>query len=336
MPSTRTSPFSLRLPVFAAPMFLISGPELVLAACKAGIIGAFPTPNARPIETLDTWMKQITEGLARARDEQPAATIGPWCANLVTHSSNTRLPQDLALIARYKPPVVVTALGSPKPAIEAVHGYGGLVFADVVNLTLARKAVAAGADGLACVSTGAGGHTGSLSPFAFVSAVREFFGGHVIVGGGISDGWGVAGAIAAGADYVYMGTRFIPVAESLAQAEYKQMLVDSTVDDLVVSAGITGTPASWLKPSLRANGLDPDNMPAAPARNYDSSQSIGAKKWKDVWAAGQGVGAIKSVEPVAAVVDRLAQEYAQATARLAGLPYQAASAARTDTLRRVA
>ncbi|MCJ0764791.1 NAD(P)H-dependent flavin oxidoreductase [Variovorax terrae] len=336
MPSTRTSPFSLRLPVFAAPMFLISGPELVLAACKAGIIGAFPTPNARPIETLDAWMRQITEGLARARDEQPAATIGPWCANLVTHSSNTRLPEDLALIAKYKPPIVVTALGSPKPAIEVVHGYGGLVFADVINLTLARKAVAAGADGLACVSAGAGGHTGSLSPFAFVSAVREFFDGHVIVGGGISDGWGVAGAIAAGADYVYMGTRFIPVAESLAQAEYKQMLVDSSVDDLVVSAGITGTPASWLKPSLRANGLDPDNMPAAPARNYDSSQSIGAKKWKDVWAAGQGVGAIKSVEPVAAVVERLAQEYAQATARLAGLPYQAASAPRTDALRRVA
>lgn len=302
-------------------MFLISGPELVLAACKAGIIGAFPTPNARPIATLDTWMKQITEGLARARDEQPAATIGPWCANLVTHSSNTRLPQDLELIAKYKPPIVVTALGSPKPAIEVVHAYGGLVFADVISITLAKKAVAAGADGLACVSAGAGGHTGSLSPFAFVSAVREFFDGHVIVGGGISDGWGVAGAIASGADYVYMGTRFIPVAESLAQAEYKQMLVDSTVDDLVVSAGITGTAASWLKPSLRSNGLDPDNMPAAPDRQYDSGQAFAGKKWMDVWAAGQGVGAIKSVEPLAHVVDRLAQEYAQATQRITQLSY---------------
>lgn len=316
-------PFALRLPVFAAPMFLISGPELVVAACKAGIIGAFPTMNARPIEQLDSWMKQITEGLAQARERQPSATIGPWCANLVTHSSNTRLAQDLALVAKYKPPVVVTALGSPKPAIDLVHGYGGLVFADVTGLSLARKAVAAGADGLACVSSGAGGHTGFLSPFAFVSAVREFFDGHVILGGGISDGWGVAGALACGADFVYMGTRFIPTAESLAPAEYKQMVVGSTADDLIVSAGITGTPASWLKPSLRANGMDPDNMPAAPDRQYDSNQSFAGKKWMDLWSAGQGVGSIKAVESVAAVVDRLAREYAQATARMRRLPYVA-------------
>jgi len=324
---THPFPFALRLPVFAAPMFLISGPALVLEACKAGIIGAFPTPNARPIAMLDDWMRQITEGLARARDTQPADTIGPWCANLVTHSSNTRLAEDLALVARYKPPVVVTALGSPKPAIEVVHGYGGLVFADVIGIALAKKAVAAGADGLACVSAGAGGHTGFLSPFAFVSAVREFFDGHVIVGGGISDGWGVAGAVACGADYVYMGTRFIPTAESLAPPGYKQMLVDSTVDDLLVSAGITGTPASWLKPSLRANGLDPDNMPPAPDRRYDSNQSFAGKRWTEVWAAGQGVGAIKAVESVAEVVDRLALEYAQAMQRLQGLPYPARSQA---------
>ena len=292
-----------------------------MAACKAGIIGAFPTPNARPIETLDVWMKQITEGLAQARDEQPKATIGPWCANLVTHSSNTRLPEDLALIAKYKPPIVVTALGSPKPAIEVVHSYGGLVFADVIDIKLARKAVAAGADGLACVSAGAGGHTGMLSPFAFVSAVREFFDGQVIVGGGISDGWGVAGAIACGADYVYMGTRFIPTTESMAAPAYKQMVVDSTVDDLIVSAGITGTAASWLKPSLRALGIDPDNMPAAPERQYDSSKPVAARKWMDVWAAGQGVGAIKAIEPLALVVDRLADEYAQATRRMKLLPY---------------
>ena len=302
-------------------MFLISGPEMVLAACKAGIIGAFPTPNARPIQTLDVWMKQITEGLARAKDEQPAATIGPWCANLVTHSSNTRLPEDLALVARYKPPIVVTALGSPKPAIEVVHSYGGVVFADVIDIKLANKAVAAGADGLACVSAGAGGHTGMLSPFAFVSAVREFFDGTVVVGGGISDGWGVAGAIACGADFVYMGTRFIPTTESLAAPAYKQMVVGSTVDDLIVSAGITGTAASWLKPSLRALGIDPDNMPAAPERQYDSSKPVAARKWLDVWAAGQGVGAIKAIEPLAVVVDRLVTEYAQATQRLQHLPY---------------
>lgn len=312
-------PFALRLPVVAAPMFLISGPELVVAACQAGIVGAFPTPNARPIDVLDDWMRRITDGLAQAQADAPGRVLAPWAANLVTHSSNKRLPQDLALVAKYKPPIVITALGSPKPAIEVVQAYGGRVIADVVNLTLAKKAVAAGADGLACVSSGAGGHTGHLSPFAFVSAVREFFDGLVIVGGGIADGWGVAGAVAAGADLIYMGTRFIPTAESMAQPAYKQMIVDSTVDDIVVSAGITGTPASWLKPSLRANGLDPDALPDAPPRNYDSSQDLASKRWKDVWAAGQGLGAAKAVEPVAAVVDRLEAEYRAACARFASL-----------------
>jgi nitronate monooxygenase len=319
--ANRPLPFALRLPVVAAPMFLISGPELVLAACKAGIIGAFPTPNARPVSVLADWMQQITEGLAQARDAQPAATIGPWCANLVTHSSNTRLAEDLALVARFKPPVVVTALGSPKPAIEVVHAYGGLVIADVISVGLAKKAVAAGADGLACVCAGAGGHTGFLSPFAFVSAVREFFDGYVITGGGIGDGWGVAGAVASGADLVYMGTRFIPTAESLAPPEYKQMVVDSGIDDLVVSAGVTGTAASWLKPSLRAQGLDPDNMPDAPGRQYDSNQSFAGKKWTEVWAAGQGLGPIKSVASVASVVDELARDYQLALNRFKQLPW---------------
>ena len=322
--ANRPLPFALRLPVVAAPMFLISGPELVLAACKAGIIGAFPTPNARPVSVLADWMQQITEGLAQARDAQPAATIGPWCANLVTHSSNTRLAEDLALVARFKPPVVVTALGSPKPAIEVVHAYGGLVIADVISVGLAKKAVAAGADGLACVCAGAGGHTGFLSPFAFVSAVREFFDGYVITGGGIGDGWGVAGAVASGADLVYMGTRFIPTAESLAPPEYKQMVVDSGIDDLVVSAGVTGTAASWLKPSLRAQGLDPDNMPDAPGRQYDSNQSFAGKKWTEVWAAGQGLGPIKAVASVATVVDELARDYQQAMNRFKQLPWLAA------------
>jgi len=312
-------PFDLRLPVVAAPMFLISGPELVLAACRAGIVGAFPTPNARPIERLDEWMRQITEGLARARDSQPAATLGPWCANLVTHSSNTRLAEDLELIARYKPPVVVTALGSPKPAIGVVHGYGGIVLGDVTNLALARKAVAAGVDGLACVCAGAGGHTGFLSPYAFVSAVREFFDGLVVVGGGISDGSGVAGAIASGADLVYMGTRFIPVKESLAPPAYQQMVVDCGMDDLLISAAVTGTPASWLKPSLLANGLDPAQMPDAPGRQYDTNQSFAGKKWMDVWAAGQGLGTIHAIQTVAEVVDELCRDFDAACTRLQGL-----------------
>lgn len=306
---------ALRLPVVSAPMFLVSGPEMVVAACKAGIVGAFPTPNARPIEVLEDWMARITRELDAARAANPGARIGPWAANIVTHSSNARLAEDLALVAKYRPPIVITALGSPAPVIEVVHAYGGVVLADVVNLTLARKAVAAGADGLACVSAGAGGHTGSLSPFAFVRAIREFFDGIVVIGGGIADGHAVAGAIAAGADLVYMGTRFIPTAESMAAPAYKQMLVDCTVDDLVVSSSITGTPASWLKPALRNAGLDPDNLPPPPERNYNSQRPISARKWVDVWSAGQGLGAIKALSDVATVVNELESEFAAATAR---------------------
>lgn len=313
--SSLATKLGLRLPVVSAPMFLVSGPELVVAACKAGIVGAFPTPNARPIEMLDDWMQRITQALAQAREQQDPATIGAWCANVVTHSSNTRLQEDLRLIAKYQPPMVVTALGSPKPVIDTVHAYGGIVIADVINMKLVEKAAAAGADGLACICSGAGGHTGQLSPFAFVSAVREFFDGHVIVGGGISDGWGIAGAIAAGADLVYMGTRFIPTTESMADPAYKQMLVDSSSEDLLVSAGITGSNASWLKPSLLANGIDPNHMPNSPARSYDSNNDLKTRRWKDVWAAGQGVGAIKAVEPVATVVGRLESEWNRARAR---------------------
>lgn len=312
-------PHRLRLPVVSAPMFLVSGPQMVLTACKAGIVGAFPNANARPIETLESWMETITSGLAAAQAENPGAVIGPWAVNLMTHRSNTRLPDDLALIGRYKPPIVITALGSPKPAIDVVRGYGGIVLADVVNLELARKAVAAGANGLSCVSAGAGGHTGTLSPFAFVSAVREFFDGLVVIGGGIADGFGVAGAIAAGADLVYMGTRFIATQESMAPAAYKQMLVDCSVEDLVISAGLTGTPASWLKPSLRNAGLDPDNLPPTPERNYDSNRSLKVRRWVDTWTAGHGLGAIRSVMPLAEVVDNLEREYRAAGRRWVAL-----------------
>ena len=300
-------------------MFLISGPEMVLAACKAGIIGAFPTPNARPIEMLDEWMEAITTGLARARAEDPDALIGPWAANLVTHSTNTRLPQDLKRIAEYKPPIVITALGSPKPAIEVVHGYGGLVFADVISLKLAKKAADAGVDGLACVGAGAGGHTGSLTPFAFVPAVREFFDGYIVIGGGIADGTGVFAARALGADLIYMGTRFIPSTESMAEPAYKQMIVDCDADDLLVSAAITGSRASWLKPSLAANGMDPDKLPEAPARDYNSSTDFKDKRWLSVWAAGQGVGASRAVQPVAQIVDELDRDYQAARTRAAAI-----------------
>lgn len=303
-----TSPFdTLRLPVFAAPMFLISGPEMVIAACRSGVAGAFPTPNCRTSEDLDQWMGTITDAL------KPGDA--PWIANMITHSTNTRLAEDLRLVAEYKPPVVITALGSPKPVMETVKGYGGLVFADVVSMNLAKKAAAAGVDGLACVSAGAGGHTGHLSPFAFISAVRDFFDGYIAVGGGVGDGAGIAGAVAAGADFVYMGTRFLATQESLAQPEYKQMVVDAGPDDLVVSAAVTGTNASWLKPSLRAAGLDPDDLGGPAVRDYSGGQN--QKRWKDIWAAGQGIESVRGIEPVAAVVDQLEQEYRAALDRFA-------------------
>lgn len=301
-------PYKMRLPVFCAPMFLVSGPELVIAACKARIASAFPTPNTRTTAELDAWMGEITGALAPGD--------GPWVANLITHSTNARLADDLKLVAEYKPPIVITALGSPKPVMETVKSYGGLVFADVVNLKLARKAAEAGVDGMACISAGAGGHTGHLSAFAFISAVREFFEGYITVGGGIADGAGVAGAIAAGADFVYMGTRFLPTIESRAQEAYKQMIVESSADDLVVSAAITGTPASWLKASLAAAGRDPDNLGGPAARDYSGDN---AKRWRDIWAAGQGVGRTRAIETVSQVVDDLEREYRAAIARFSSI-----------------
>lgn len=306
----------LRVPVVCAPMFLVSGPELALAACQAGIVGAFPASNARPIEVLDDWMRTVAEGVAALPAPRAGEPAGTWAVNLMSHSSNTRLPEELALVARHRPPIVITALGGPRPVIDVVRGYGGLVIADVVNLALARKAVAAGVDGLACICAGAGGHTGSLSPFAFVSAVREFFDGLVVLGGGISDGRGVAGAIAAGADLVYMGTSFIASVESRADPAYKQMVVDSGIDDLIVSASITGTAASWLRPSLLSQGLDPDNLPPPPERNYDGNRPISARRWVDTWSAGQGLGAVRRIATVAEIVGDLADGYRGALARL--------------------
>ncbi|WP_297801176.1 nitronate monooxygenase [uncultured Brevundimonas sp.] len=304
---TAPFPFKMRLPVISAPMFLVSGPELVIAAAKAGIGGAFPTPNCRTSAELDAWMGQITDALSPDN--------GPWVANLITHSTNARLADDLALVAEYKPQIVITALGSPKPVMETVKSYGGLVFADVVNMALARKAAAAGVDGMACISAGAGGHTGHLNPFAFISAIRDFFDGYIAVGGGIADGAGVAGAIAAGADLVYMGTRFLAATESRAQDGYKAMVVDSGPDDLLVSPAITGTNASWLIPSLVAAGLDPKELSAPVTRDY--SGDAAHKRWQDIWAAGQGLQSIDAVLPTAQIVDRLEAEYWTAIDRFA-------------------
>lgn len=296
----------LNLPLVAAPMFLISGPELVLAACRQGVIGSFPTPNARSVGDLDQWLDRITTSLT----EKDA----PWAANVVVHRSNTRLDEDLDLVMRYKAPLVITALGSPRAIVERVHDYGGLVFADVNSVAFARKAVEAGVDGLVLVAAGAGGHTGNMTGFSFVPAVREFFDGPVILGGGISDGAGIRAAEVLGADLAYMGTRFIACNESLAAPAYRDMLVTSTVDDLILTRAITGVAANWLKPSIVNAGFDLDTMEKNPDIDFTDPQS-GAKRWAQVWSAGHGVGLIDRTEPVASLVARLRQEYQEARKR---------------------
>jgi len=289
---------NLRLPVIAAPMFLVSGTELVIAACKAGVVGSFPVANCRTSEDLDRWLTQITEALT----PQDAA----WAVNLVVHRLNRRLADDLALIVRYKPPLVITALGSPAEVIEAVHAYGGQVFADVSTVEHARKAAASGVDGLVLIAAGAGGHTGSITGFAFVPAVREFWAGPLVLGGGLSTGAAIDAALTLGADYAYVGTPFIATEESLAKDAYKAMLVEADIRDLIVTDAFTGIPNCMLRPSIVAAGIDPDAIPASERSRIDfDDPHKGAKAWRDIWSAGQGVGAIRTVRPARQVVDDL-------------------------------
>lgn len=298
----------LVLPVIAAPMFLVSGPALVEAACRSGIVGALPAANARSSEILDEWLGALNAALAQAVEPR----VAPWAVNLVAHRSNARLQADLALCVRHRAPIVITALGGPQAIVEAVHGYGGLVFADVNTPEYAAKAVAWGVDGLVLVCAGAGGHTGQLAASAFVASVREFFDGILVVAGAMSDGAAVRSAQVLGADLVHMGTRFIATDESMAVPEYKQMIVDCTSRDIVCTNAITGAWANKLRPSLVRAGLDPDNLTPR-AGGFDLSRGDEqTKAWKDLWSAGQGVGQIKAVEPVRRVVERLQAEYAQA------------------------
>ena len=290
------------LPVIQAPMFLLSGPDMVIASCRAGIVGSFPSPNARTVNILDQWLQQITSELS----EVPHAA--PWALNLVMHRSNPRRHDDLELAIKYRAPIVITALGSPAEAVESVHAYGGKVYADVTTIDFARRAAAVGVDGLALVCCGAGGHTGLMSPFAFVDEVRQFFDGEIILSGAISNGRAIRAAEVLGADYVYMGTRFIPTQESLAQDEYKEMVVEASGADIVTSDSITGVKANWLKGSLEKVGFDVDNMPPPGAINFLEAASD-AKRWRDIWAAGQGVGSIDRQQSVAEVVEQLTGEY---------------------------
>jgi nitronate monooxygenase len=303
----------MRIPLVAAPMFLVSGPELVLAACRAGIAGSFPAPNARTIETLDDWLRQIVAGHAQAAAATPGS-VGPWALNLVTHSSYDRLPAELELVDRYRPPLVITALGSPAAAVQHVHAYGGMVFADVSSLAFARKAAAAGVDGLVLVAAGAGGHTGKVSPFAFVEAVREFYDGIIVLGGSIGHGGAVRAVELLGADLAYAGTPFIVAAESLAAADYRAMVVRASFEDLVLTRTFTGADAWYLRESIVAAGLDPDALVGKDKMDWSNSQGQ-LKAWKNIWSAGQGVDHIHAVEPTAAIVDRYAAEYAEALRR---------------------
>ncbi|MDG0979406.1 MAG: nitronate monooxygenase [Halieaceae bacterium] len=292
----------LRLPVIQAPMFLLSGPEMVIASARAGVMGSFPTPNTRTPEQLEQWLIQITQTLANTPAERN------WAINLIMHPTYQRRQIDLELAVKYRAPVVITALGSPKDALEAVHSYGGKVYADVINLDFAKKAAAAGADGLALVCAGAGGHTGFLSPFAFLEEVRRFFDGDIILSGAIGTGKAIHAAKVLGADYVYMGTRFIASQESMAVDDYKTMVTEANIGDIVTSDAITGVKANWLKDSLITAGFDPNNMPSAANINF-AEAGIDSKRWKDIWAAGQGVGTSTQVDTIATIVDQLEAEY---------------------------
>jgi nitronate monooxygenase len=308
---------SLRLPAISAPMFLISGPELVKACCVNGVIGSFPAPNARPIEMLDQWMGQLNEELALVKEEEPSRRIAPWAMNMVVHSSYSRLEQELELVRKHKPQLVITSLGSPKRVVDIVHGYGGLVFSDVSDVKFARKAAETGVDGLILVASGAGGHAGEINSFAFVDMVREFWDGIIVLAGAISTGNGILAAQAAGADLAYMGTRFIVATESMAKDGYREMLVKATQEDIILTNAFSGVNANMLKPSIVNAGLDPEKLVKKDKVDFDDMQKgTNVKAWRDIWSAGHGVGAIRTIEPVEKIVQQLEREYQEAVLRI--------------------
>ena len=290
----------LRLPVIVAPMFLVSGPDLVIASSNAGLIGSFPGPNARTTAELENWMHQINN-----------ATSNPWAFNMITHKSYDRFSEELDLIKKFQPKIVITALGSPERVIEAVHGYGGKVIADVNNINFARRCAEMDVDGMALICHGAGGHTGQLSPFSFSAYVREFFEGLIVLAGSISNGQHIKAAQLLSADLCYMGTRFISAQESNAVDEYKSMIINSTYDDLRMTNLFTGAQAYYLKDSIINNNLDPDNLDSNTEGFNVSASQDKIKAWKDIWSAGQSVGLIKNIESVESIVEELESEFLQ-------------------------
>jgi nitronate monooxygenase len=307
----------LRLPVIGAPLFIISNPKLVIAQCQAGIVGAMPALNARPASQLDEWLAEITESLAawdRVHPDRPAA---PYAINQIVHKSNDRLEHDMAVCAKYRVPVVITSLGARTDVNDAVRGWGGIVLHDVINDFFARKAIDKGADGLIAVAAGAGGHAGVKSPFALVQEIRAWFSGPLALSGAMATGGAVLAAQAMGADLAYIGSAFIATEEARASEAYKQAIVEGSSDDIVYSSLFTGVHGNYLKASIRAAGLDPDNLPESDPSKMDFGGGESAKKaWKDIWGCGQGIGAIKQVAPTAELVARLTREYQAAKARL--------------------
>ena len=309
---------NLSIPVIGSPLFIISGPELVIAQCKAGIIGSFPALNARPQHVLEEWIVRIKSELAEYKPKNPDAKVAPFAVNQICHGSNDRLAQDMATCVKHEVPIIITSLRPPAELVEAAHSYGGLVYHDVINVRHAKKAVEQGVDGLILVCAGAGGHAGALSPFALLREVKEWFDGTVILSGAIGDGHAVAASLALGADFAYMGTRFIATQEANADPEYKKMLEESAAADIVYSSLFTGVHGNYLKPSISNAGMDPDNLPSADksSMNFGSGGNTKSKAWKDIWGSGQGIGRIYDSPPVSELVYRIKDEYEQAKEEL--------------------
>ena len=305
----------LPLPIIGAPLFIISNPKLVIEQCKAGVVGSMPSLNARPAAQLDDWLAEITETLAAYNKANPDHPAAPFAINQIVHKSNDRLDHDMQMCAKYKVPIVITSLGARTDVNNAVHAWGGVVMHDIINDFFARKAIEKGADGLVAVAAGAGGHAGVKSPFALIQEIREWFDGPVALSGSIASGGAVLAARAMGADFAYIGSAFVATEEARAVEGYKQMIVDSNSDDIVYSNLFTGVHGNYLKGSVRAAGLDPDNLPESnpSAMNFGGDS---AKAWKDIWGCGQGIGAIKSVLPARELIARLRREYDAALARL--------------------
>ena len=306
---------NLSIPVIGSPLFLVSGPELVIAQCKAGIVGSFPALNARPQHVLAEWIVRIKTELAEYQAANPDAKVAPFAVNQICHGSNDRLMDDMQTCVEHEVPIIITSLRPPAELVEAAHSYGGLVFHDVISVRHAKKAAEQGVDGLILVCAGAGGHAGALSPFALVREVKEWFDGTIILSGSIGDGYSVASSLALGADLAYMGTRFIATEEANADIGYKKMLEESAASDIVYSSLFTGVHGNYLKPSIDKAGLDSNNLPEADksSMNFGSGGNTDAKAWKDIWGSGQGIGGIVDSPPVQELVNRIQSEYEEAT-----------------------